>query len=60
MLEASSGMHAFQTQDPLVLHIREGQPLELSMQQVQKMTWQELVRLWKVRRPDSALEWDES
>ena len=48
MLEASSGV-AGETLEPLVLHVRETQPLELSMQQVQRMTWQELVRLWKVR-----------
>ena len=34
--------------EPLVLRVREAQPLELSVQQVQRMTWQELVRLWKV------------
>ena len=48
MLEASSGV-AGETLEPLVLHVRETQPLELSVQQVQRMTWQELVRLWKVR-----------
>ncbi len=48
MLEASSGV-AGEMSEPLVLHVRESQPLELSVQQVQRMTWQELVRLWKVR-----------
>lgn len=48
MLEASSGV-AGEMSEPLVLHVREAQPLELSVQQVQRMTWQELVRLWKVR-----------
>ena len=36
-----------ETLQPLVLHVREGQPLQLSVQQVQQMTWQELARLWK-------------
>lgn len=48
MLEASSGV-AGEMSEPLVLHVRENQPLELSVPQVQRMTWQELVRLWKVR-----------
>lgn len=38
------------TLEPLLLHALEGQPLQLSVQQVQRMTWAELARIWKVGR----------
>ena len=47
-MAAVADAQTLETLGPLVLHVREGQHLELSVQQVQKMTWQELARIWKV------------
>ena len=48
LMAAVADARTCETLGPLVLHVREGQPLQLSVQQVQKMTWQELARIWKV------------
>ena len=47
LVAAVADAQTVETLQPLVLHVREGQPLQLSVQQVQQMTWQELARLWK-------------
>ena len=47
LVAAVADAKTVETLQPLVLHVREGQPLHLSVQQVQQMTWQELARLWK-------------
>ena len=49
LVAAVADAQTVETLQPLVLHVREGQPLQLSVQQVQQMTWQELARLWKAR-----------
>lgn len=33
---------------PVVLTVRDGAPLQLSVEQIKRMTWQELSRIWKV------------
>ncbi len=33
---------------PVVLNVRDGAPLKLSVEQIKRMTWSELSRLWKV------------
>ncbi len=48
LMAAVADARTLETLGPLVLHVREGQHFELSVQQVQKMTWQELARIWKV------------
>ena len=47
LVAAVADAQTVETLQPLMLHVREGQPLQLSVQQVQQMTWQELARLWK-------------
>ena len=53
LMAAVADARTCETLEPLVLHVREGQPLQLSVQQVQKLTWQELARIWKVSRSAS-------
>ncbi len=36
---------------PIVLTVRDGAPLQLTVEQVQRMTWHELMRIWKVTYP---------
>ena len=50
LMVAVADARTCETLEPLVLHVREGQPLQLSVQHVQKMTWQELARIWKVSK----------
>lgn len=53
LVAAVADAQTVETLQPLVLHVREGQPLRLSVQQVQQMTWQELARLWKASQKPS-------
>ena len=34
---------------PVVLRVRDGPPLQLSVEQIRNLTWKELARIWKVR-----------
>lgn len=36
---------------PIVLTVRDGTPLQLTVDQFQRMTWHELMRIWKVIHP---------
>ena len=55
LVAAVADAQTVETLQPLVLHVREGQPLQLSVQQVQQMTWQELSRLWKASLKPSCM-----